>query len=148
MHKMCLTFSHCGSMSGKTPEQYNTDLATRQVEINEWAYNNKMDTLFVFQMMFIGIVFLTILMYLKVSGILGNAFVLYIAILFIIIMVLIIINRSMFTNSKRDGKFWNRRRFEGDNTLKSPGNTDTSDWSRWATGLNPAPPASTGGTSK
>ena len=33
--------------------KYNNQLATRQYEINEWSYNNKMDTLFVFQILFV-----------------------------------------------------------------------------------------------
>lgn len=107
-------------MSSDEKDQYNIDLATRQVEINEWSYNNKMDTLFVFQILFMSLLFVSILMVFKVSGIIGGAFVIYSLVIILILVVIIIVNRSMYTNNTRDYKFWNKRRFSDDNVKPSP----------------------------
>ena len=59
------------------------------------------------------------------KGIIGRAFVWYTFGILVIIDVLIIINRAMYTNRIRDKKEWNRIVFEGDNTLVSPKGIDT-----------------------
>jgi hypothetical protein len=107
-------------MSWSKHDQYNIDLATRQIEINEWSYNNKMDTLFVFQIMFISLLFVSILMILKASGVVGGPFVWYSLMIVFIIVVIIIINRSMYTANRRDDVYWNRRNFSDDNRKPSP----------------------------
>jgi len=107
-------------MSWSKHDQYNIDLATRQIEINEWSYNNKMDTLFVFQIMFISLLFVSILMILKASGVVGGPFVWYSLMIVLIIVVIIIINRSMYTANRRDDVYWNRRNFSDDNRKPSP----------------------------
>ena len=43
--------------------RHDKDLAQRQYEINEWSYGNKMDTLFVFQMILVGLALLAPLLY-------------------------------------------------------------------------------------
>jgi hypothetical protein len=101
-------------------QQYNTDLATRQVQINEWAYEDKMDTLFVFQVIFMSILFLIILFYLKDVGIFPSSFTWYVVFIIALIVGLIIINRATFTAKRRDRRFWNRRRQSNDRTLDSP----------------------------
>ena len=101
-------------------EEYNKDLAKRQTQINEWSYNNKMDTLFVFQLMFISLLFVGILLSLKGQGIVSGPFVWYSMGIVLILNILIIVNRSMYTNTKRDSKYWNRRHFNGDNNLSTP----------------------------
>jgi amino acid transporter len=108
-------------------DQYNIDLATRQIQINDWSYNNKMDTLFVFQILFMSILFVSILMGFKSIGLIGGAFVWYTLIILIILVVIIIVNRSMYTNNRRDDRMWNKRRFDEDNTKESPlGRGDSS----------------------
>lgn len=107
-------------MSTDASDQYNIDLASRQIEINEWSYNNKMDTLFVFQILFMSILFVSILMALKTTGMIGAPFIWYALAIVIFIVVIIIVNRSMYTLNRRDLRMWNKRRFEGDNTLDSP----------------------------
>lgn len=108
-------------------DQYNIDLANRQIEINNWAYNNKMDTLFVFQIMFMAVLFISILMGFKKAGIIGSAFVWYSLGIIILLVVVIIVNRSMYTNNRRDNRLWNKRRFDDDNKMQSPlGRGDSS----------------------
>jgi len=104
-------------------EQYNKDLAKRQTQINEWSYHNKMDTLFVFQLIFISLLFIGILLSLKGQGLVGGPFVWYSMGILLVLNVIIIVNRSVYTNTKRDSKYWNRKHFNGDNTLGSPVST-------------------------
>jgi len=101
-------------------EQYNTDLINRQVEINEWSYNNKMDTLFVFQVLFMSLLLASILIALNRQGMVGSGFVWYSIIIVLFIDIIIIVNRTMYTNLRRDPTYWNKRHFSEDNTLKSP----------------------------
>lgn len=103
-----------------SPIQYNIDLANRQIEVNEWAYNNKTDTLFFFQLLFISLMFVTVLMCMQAIGQVGRDFVHYSIGVLTIINVVIIINRSVYTEKKRDTRAWNKKRFSGDNTMDSP----------------------------
>jgi hypothetical protein len=103
-----------------SPIQYNIDLANRQIQVNEWAYNNKTDTLFFFQLLFISLMFVTLLMSMQVMGHLSTEFVTYSVVVLTIINVVIIINRSVYTNTKRDTREWNKKRFSGDNNTESP----------------------------
>ena len=101
-------------------DTYNIDLANRQIQINEWSYNNKMDTLFVLQLTFISLIFVGILMILKGQGVVPAAFVWYFMSVLLVIMVIVIINRAVYTNMRRDSRSWNRKHFPGDNAMKSP----------------------------
>jgi len=101
-------------------EQYRIDLTNRQIEVNSWSYNNKMDTLFIFQVLFISLLFASILIALNKQGVVGSAFVWYSVIVVTLIDVIIVINRSVYTNNWRDQRYWNKRHFSDDNTLASP----------------------------
>jgi len=101
-------------------EKYNSDLASRQIEINEWSYNNKMDTLFVFQILFMAILFICILVGLSNMGMVGTAFVWYSIAIVTLLVIMIIVNRSMYTEHRRDNRMWNRRTFDDDNKKLSP----------------------------
>ncbi len=101
-------------------QKYNTDLATRQIEINEWSYHNKMDTLFVLQLTFLSVLFIAVLMYFHQIGYLGMAFIVYVGLILGVILLILIVNRATFTSYRRDPRFWNRRRFGEDNVQKSP----------------------------
>ena len=101
-------------------EQYNIDLANRQIEINEWSYNNKRDTLYIFQLSFIALIFIAILSALEAQGIIGGAFVSYVIFLTLLVLGIIIINRIFYTDRRRDARYWNRRRFGDDSKQESP----------------------------
>lgn len=90
---------------------YNKDLATRQYEINEWSYNNKLDTLFVFQLLFITLLLTAFLFYLQRLGFISMAFVGTLGGILLFVNILIIANRVQYTNKTRDNRYWNRRRF-------------------------------------
>lgn len=99
--------------------QYNSDLLKRQTEINVYSYQNKLDTLFVFQLVFIGIAFVCTTMFLNKQGIIPYSFVIYGGIVTCVILILLILNRIMYTNSRRDSRYWNRIHFGDDGRLKS-----------------------------
>jgi hypothetical protein len=101
-------------------DQYNIDLANRQIEINNWTYNNKMDTLFVFQVLFMSILFISILVGLQKGGVIGAPFVWYAFLLVVLLIAIIIINRTMYANNHRDTRLWNKKRFDGDHQKDSP----------------------------
>jgi len=99
---------------------YNTDLASRQAEINEWSYNNKMDTLFVFQLIFISLMTVALLTVLSSQGYVGRGFVTYVMGVLAFIVVIVIINRYVYTRTTRDKRHWNRKRFGQDAGMGSP----------------------------
>ena len=91
--------------------KYNNDLALRQSEINEWSYNNKMDTLFVFQILFITVLIAAGLAYLNKIGILPMTAVgLAIGVL-LIIDIAVLVSRYSYTNNKRNKRYWNKQNF-------------------------------------
>jgi|LauGreSBDMM110SN_4_FD.fasta_scaffold58146_2 hypothetical protein len=101
-------------------DQYNRDLSSRQAEINEWSYHNKMDTLFVFQLIFISLMTVALLHALSSQGYVGSGFVMYTMGILAFIMVIVIVNRYVYTRTTRDKRYWNRRRFGPDAGISSP----------------------------
>lgn len=91
--------------------KYNNDLATRQYEINEWSYNNKMDTLFVFQLLFLSLVVSAILVYLSGIGLFGSGLLGLLCGLLLVAVILVLVVRAIYTAKIRDQRFWNRRQF-------------------------------------
>jgi hypothetical protein len=121
----------------------SNDSVARQVEINEWTYNNKMETVFVMQVSFVGIAIVAIMQYFKRTGAVGAGFALYVSSLVGILLGLLILNRVFYTSARRDPRYWNRRRFNEDNS-KVPSSTINNPswgdfWSSFATAM-PAKP--------
>jgi amino acid permease len=132
-----------------SPVQYNIDLANRQIQVNEWAYNNKTDTLFFFQLLFISLMFVTVLMCVRSFGQLSGEFVWYSIGVLTLINVVIIINRSVYTNTKRDTRNWNKKKFGGDNTTDSPITRGDKNYQAYIDNVRSkyGPPPAAGGTS-
>ena len=91
--------------------KYNNDLATRQYEINQWNYNNKMDTLFVFQLLFVSLVLSAIFVYMSKIGLFGNALLGLLCGLLLLIVIMVMVVRAIYTAKTRDQRYWNRRQF-------------------------------------
>jgi len=104
----------------QSAEEYNIELANRQIEINEWTYKHKMDTLFIFQITFIGLLFVGVLMMLNKMGVVPWIFLVYSIVIVSILITIIIINRSVYTGYVRDKRYWNRKHFSEDNIQESP----------------------------
>jgi hypothetical protein len=101
----------------ETKEEYN--FYNRMNEIGEYTYNNRLDTIFVFQIMFIAILIIVILLYLKSIGIVTSFFVYPMSVLLIIIVIFILINRIVLTNKIRNKRDWSKLNF-GDGLIAPP----------------------------
>jgi len=85
------------------------DTATRQAEINEWQAQNKLDTLFFLQILFLFFTVTVILIFLQQWGVLPRQiFTLIIGILAVIVIG-VLWNRASYTSQSRDKRHWNRR---------------------------------------
>jgi hypothetical protein len=86
----------------------------KQTEINEWSYNSKRETLFFFQLVFIGLTILIIMYSMVSAGILNNIFVLYVMIIMVVVLGLIWYTKTTYTRSNRDKTHWNKLVFPED----------------------------------
>ena len=91
--------------------KFNNDLANRQYEINQWGYENKMDTLFVFQLLFVSLVLSAIFVYLSKIGLFGAPLLGLLCGILLITVILVLVVRSIYTARSRDQRYWNRRQF-------------------------------------
>ncbi len=89
----------------------NIALDTRNAEIKEWYFNNKLDTLFVFQLLFISLCLLAVISYLQKVGIFGVGFFGMLVGVLIIVLILVIANRAIYTEKVRDKRYWTKRGF-------------------------------------
>lgn len=87
----------------------NADTAQRNQEIKEWYYNNKLDTLFVFQLMFISLCVLAAIAFAAKMGFISNTLVGILIGIEIVIMILLISNRAIYTDKVRNKRYWNKR---------------------------------------
>jgi hypothetical protein len=85
---------------------YNYDLAGRQTEINEYAYQNKLDTLFFLQLLFVSILIVAVFAYLASIDMVSYLFVAYVALIILIIDILLFLSRFAFTTKIRDQNRW------------------------------------------
>jgi hypothetical protein len=85
------------------------DTYIRQGEINEWQAQNKLDTLFFLQTLFLFFTLMVVLMFLRRYGIVTTGMLYMIGGLFTLILVGILWNRASYTFNSRDPRYWNRR---------------------------------------
>jgi len=90
---------------------FDNQVAKRQFEINEWTSGNKMDTLFVFQILFIFLTILAPLLYMKNAGFIPASVFYGVSGLLTFAFIMTIVIRAQYTGKIRDNRFWNRRRF-------------------------------------
>jgi hypothetical protein len=100
-------------------EHVSGDSARRQIEINEWQYSQKLETLFLYQLAFIAISFLVILGAASHYGIFSKKYVVYVGFITLTVLATIWFMKSMYTRNARDHLFWSRRTFSGDGKLPS-----------------------------
>lgn len=101
----------------ETEEEHN--FYNRMNEIGEYTHNNNLDTIFVFQLIFIVILIIVVLLYLKSIGIITAFFVYPACILLTVIVVFILINRIVLTNKIRNKRNWSKLNF-GDGLIPPP----------------------------
>lgn len=92
----------------------DNDLAKRKYEMNEWAINNKRETLFIYSQLFIILCTSCILVYLWKKGIIGMGLFIGIELALILIFTFTVVYRSQYTDTLRNKQFWNRRYFKQD----------------------------------
>jgi hypothetical protein len=93
-------------------EEPRTNLIRRQYEVNEWTANNKLDTLFVLQMTFVGICVCAIMTGLYRMHIIGGGFYGVISGIVLLILIFTVVRRAQYTKYTRDQRYWNRQRFD------------------------------------
>jgi hypothetical protein len=89
----------------------NTGLAHRQHEINHWANFNKLDTLYIMQILFVSLSFVGILAYLLSNGTIGHPLFAFLSYSIAAVSILMLIIRWRYTNVGRDGRYWHKARF-------------------------------------
>jgi hypothetical protein len=114
---------------------YNTQLASRQKRLNEYAYQNKMDTLFFFQILLISLLILALFAYGSSVGFFSNALVIYIALILLLINIVLFIGRQAYTLNLRDPEVWGRKRFSVEQTV-TPSSSKVSTSDDKATGFS------------
>jgi len=95
-------------------DQSNIDLMDRQVEVNQWTYNDKMEMLFISQMVFMGLLVAGIFVILSKYGFFDMKFVYFIMIIIAIVIFLFWFFKESYTKNVRDKKSWSKRQFTGD----------------------------------
>lgn len=94
--------------------RYNDDLTRRQVEINNWYYENKRETLFVLQLVLLVVLFVTIILVLVAQEFIAVAAGNYLITIILLVGTGVWLYRWYFTKYVRDPVLWNRRQFSED----------------------------------
>jgi hypothetical protein len=95
-------------------KKINLDTTRRQVEINDWYYEDKRETLFVLQFILLVVLLITIILYLQYTGWISKDGAEYLMAFILVVGVGTLIYRWYYTKNIRDPRFWNRRKFVGD----------------------------------
>ncbi len=90
---------------------HDRDLAQRQYEINQWSSGNREDTLFVYQVIFIVVLILTLLTSMWRMGIIGTPLISFVTFWLIVIVIMTIVNRGHYTEFLRNKRYWNKKDF-------------------------------------
>jgi hypothetical protein len=89
----------------------NTGVLNRQVEINEWSNFNKLDTLYILQVIFIGLCVVCILAYLMLQGLVSPYLFKFISYTIALIALIMIALRWRYTSLSRNNRYWHKAEF-------------------------------------
>lgn len=98
----------------KGSTKYNEDLTRRQVEINNWYFENKRETLFVLQLLLLTALSVIVVLVVGAQGLITETFSNYLILFFMLVAGGTWIYRWYFTTYLRDRRYWSRRNFEED----------------------------------
>lgn len=98
----------------------NTDNTRRQVEINNWYYENKRETLFVLQLILLVMLTVTVILTLGHLGFIGEDGANYLMLFVILVGAGTWLYRWYYTTYIRDRRFWSRRMFTEDGKVEPP----------------------------
>ncbi len=90
------------------------EVTRRQFEINEFHYNNKLETLFFLQLFFIAVLIMAIIIYFNRRGVLTTAMTGILTAILAAVLVIVAISRYFYTSRTRDRRLWNRRYFQSE----------------------------------
>lgn len=90
------------------------DMSRRQVEINNWYYENKRETLFVLQLILLVVLTLVVILGVTSYGYLPKDAADYLMGFVLIIGIGTWMYRWYYTTTIRDPRYWNQRRFQAD----------------------------------
>lgn len=91
--------------------EINNGVAGRQNEINEWSNFNKLDTLYIMQILFVSLSFIGILAFLLSNGLISQTLFTFVSYCVALVAVLMLVVRWRYTNVARDGRYWHKARF-------------------------------------
>jgi hypothetical protein len=89
----------------------NTGVLNRQVEINEWSNFNKLDTLYILQVIFIGLCVVCILAYLMLKELISPYLFKFISYTIALIAMVMIALRWRYTSLSRNNRYWHKAEF-------------------------------------
>jgi hypothetical protein len=104
-----------------TASEINNGVAGRQNEINEWSNFNKLDTLYVMQVLFISLSLIAILTFLLSNGSISQTLFAFLSYTIAALAILMLVVRWRYTNVARDGRYWHKAKFARQpNTFVAP----------------------------
>ena len=89
----------------------NKEVIGRQYEINEWSNQNKLDTLYFLQLLFVILTFVSMLLFLKTNNIISQSLFALLTTLAGLFAVFVLIFRARYTKVVRDDRYWHKARF-------------------------------------
>lgn len=104
----------------KSTKKVNKDLTRRQVEINNWYYENKRETLFVLQLLLIVVLTLVIILGFTSYGWIAQDGADYLMGFVIVVGAGTWLYRWYYTANIRDPRYWNQRMFPEDGKVAPP----------------------------
>ena len=91
--------------------KHDKDLTRRQTEINEWYFNDKLETLFFLQLFFIVILAEAIVLYFQKNSLITAPFAAFLTFLLLGSVIITGLYRNRYTEDTRDARFWHRKNF-------------------------------------
>lgn len=99
--------------------KYDKDLTRRQVEINQWYFEDKLETLFFLQMFFMVMLSEAIVVYLQRNSFITMPFAAFLTAILFSIVTAVGLYRWRYTADMRDQRFWHKRNFR-DKQVREP----------------------------
>ena len=111
---------NAAAVEGVSADKQNS---RRQFEINEWYNNNKLETLFFLQMLFVASLVMIILVSLQKRGTISGSVSAMLSGIIAVAVGVVGLYRYYYTEATRDPRLWNRRKF-GTTAVPPPAPTD------------------------
>jgi|UniRef100_A0A6C0DKN6 hypothetical protein len=92
-------------------EDVNAGLASRQNEINDWSNFNKLDTLYIMQVLFVSLSIVGIMSFLLASNLINQSLFSFVSFSIALVAIMMLIIRWRYTNVRRDGRYWHKAKF-------------------------------------